>query len=112
MVSLLHLATNNCFKTNNFVVADNPFWFNSSNGVNANDDQLKWWNSYAECPLLNIETPTNRVRLVFELIQLIGAFLYIVAALREMRFLGYNMFIENLVITLEKKSKNGSENPE
>lgn len=37
------------------------------------------------------------MRLIFELIQLTGAFLYILAALRESRFLGYNMFIENLV---------------
>lgn len=69
---------------------DDPFWFNST-------EQPKWWSSYGECPLLDIETQTNRVRLVFEIIQLVGAFLYIAAALREMRFLGYNMFIENLV---------------
>lgn len=56
-----------------------------------------WWQSYAECPLLNIDTQTNRIRLVTELIQLTGAFLYIVAALRESKFLGYKMFIENLV---------------
>lgn len=39
----------------------------------------------------------DKVRFVTELIQLTGAFLYIAAALREMKFLGYHMFIENLV---------------
>lgn len=57
----------------------------------------KWWSSYAECPLLDIESDTDKIRVITELIQLAGAFLYIVAALREMKFLGYHMFIENLV---------------
>lgn len=57
----------------------------------------KWWSSYGDCPLLNIETDTNKIRLLTEIIQLVGAFLYIVAALRESKFLGYHMFIENLV---------------
>lgn len=39
----------------------------------------------------------DKFRIVTEVIQLTGAFLYIVAALREMKFLGYHMFIENLV---------------
>lgn len=39
----------------------------------------------------------DKVRLVTEVIQLIAAFLYLLAALREMKFLGYHMFIENLV---------------
>lgn len=65
--------------------------------MSSHDDQPKWWTSYTECPLLNIDSQTNSVRIVFEIIQLSGAFLYIVAALREMRFLGYHMFIENLV---------------
>lgn len=44
-----------------------------------------------------METHTDKIRLMTEIIQLAGAFLYIVAALREMKFLGYHMFIENLV---------------
>lgn len=75
---------------------DNPHWFNSTD-FESDDNQPKWWNSYAECPLLNFETEINKIRLIFELIQLTGALLYILAALREMKFLGYNMFIENLV---------------
>lgn len=71
---------------------------NSSTHIFDEDDSMtKWWRSYAECPLLNIETETNKIRLVTELIQLTGAFLYILAALREAKFLGYKMFIENLV---------------
>lgn len=81
---------------------DNPFWLNSTD-LDPTNDQPRWWTTYAECPLLNIETQTNRVRLVFEVIQLVGAFLYIAAALREMRFLGYNMFIENLVMRLSSQ---------
>lgn len=38
-----------------------------------------------------------QIRLVAEMVLLTGAFLYIFAALRESRFLGYHMFIENLV---------------
>lgn len=60
-------------------------------------NSINWLSSYAECPLLKIDSDANRIRLVMELIQLIGAFLYIVAALRESKFLGYKMFIENLV---------------
>lgn len=74
---------------------DNPLWFNSTEATST-DDSL-WWSSYAECPLLNMDSDMNKVRLVTELVQLTGAFLYIVAALREMKFLGYHMFIENLV---------------
>lgn len=44
-----------------------------------------------------MESHTDKLRLMTEIIQLIGAFFYIVAALREMKFLGYHMFIENLV---------------
>lgn len=67
------------------------------NSVLLNLNDSKWWSSYAECPLLDIENDTDKIRVITELIQLVGAFLYIVAALREMKFLGYHMFIENLV---------------
>lgn len=81
------------------LVQHNPFWFNQT------DDEIEgsmdfissWWNSYAECPLLNIDTISNKIRLIAEVIILIGAFLYIATALRESRFLGYKMFIENLM---------------
>lgn len=69
-----------------------PFWYNKTD-----DSNSKWWTSFTECPLLNIDSDYDKVRIITEMIQLIGAFLYIVAALREMKFLGYHMFIENLV---------------
>lgn len=46
---------------------------------------------------MNLETVDNQIRITGEVILLIGAFGYLLAALREMRFLGYKMFIENLV---------------
>lgn len=64
---------------------------------NLTHNDPKWWGSYAECPLLDIDSDTDKIRMITEIIQLAGAFLYLVAALREMKFLGYHMFIENLV---------------
>lgn len=79
-------------------ILDNRFSLNSTEAIDKlDDDTEKWWNSYSECPLLNFDSDINKIRLIMELIQLIGAFLYILAALRESRFLGYKMFIENLV---------------
>lgn len=42
-------------------------------------------------------TTTGKIRLTAEVVMYFAAVLYIVAALREARFLGLNMFIENLV---------------
>lgn len=66
--------------------ADEPTFGNST-----------WWDSYAECPLMDVSAPENKLRMVTELIILIGSLLYLIAALREARFLGYKMFVENLV---------------
>lgn len=74
---------------------DNPFWYNATEA--SDNDDSKWWTSYAECPLLNMDSDMDKIRLVTEVVQLTAAFLYLVAALREMKFLGYHMFIENLV---------------
>lgn len=46
---------------------------------------------------MNVESPIAKIRLTCEIGIELGAILYIVAALREARFLGLNMFIENLV---------------
>lgn len=43
-----------------FLCVENPFWFNSTEFLEE-EDKPKWWQSYAECPLTNIETPTNQV---------------------------------------------------
>ncbi|GAB0094010.1 transient receptor potential cation channel subfamily V member 5 [Sergentomyia squamirostris] len=56
-----------------------------------------WWNSYGDCPLMDFEPPEGKLRIICEVVLLVGALLYILAALRESRFLGYKMFIENLV---------------
>lgn len=82
---------------------DNPLWFNTTEATST-DDSI-WWNSYAECPLLNMDSNMDKIRLITELVQLTGAFLYIVAALREMKFLGYHMFIENLVSEIQLESE-------
>ena len=47
---------------------------------------------------MHLEDPIAKIRLAAEISMEIGAVLYIAAALREARFLGLNMFIENLVI--------------
>lgn len=56
-----------------------------------------WWSRYDECPLMDVSTFEDRIRIIGEIILLLGAFAYLLAALRESRFLGYKMFVENLV---------------
>lgn len=56
-----------------------------------------WWQTYAQCPLMNLESDLAKLRIIAELINFVGAILYLLVALREARFLGYKMFIENLV---------------
>lgn len=81
---------------------EQPFRYNATVIGDAVEPTVStdWWSSYADCPLTNIETTTNKVRVCAELSLLCGAMLYIAAALRESRFLGYNMFVENLVSTI------------
>ncbi|KAL4705266.1 hypothetical protein ACJJTC_010285 [Scirpophaga incertulas] len=56
-----------------------------------------WWEDLTEeCRLMNFESWQAKVRLSAELLLWLGALAYIGAALREARFLGLNMFIENL----------------
>lgn len=90
------------------LLAEHPFWSNSNSTLYIDEDNgSQWWSSFApeDCPLLNYESEMDKVRLVTELVQLIGAFLYILAALRESRFLGYKMFIENLVCAMDLVEK-------
>ncbi|KAK0165798.1 hypothetical protein PV328_004286 [Microctonus aethiopoides] len=58
---------------------------------------LKWEDLTEECRLMNFESSLAKIRLTTEIFMEIGAILYIAAALREARFLGLNMFIENLM---------------
>lgn len=60
-------------------------------------DESNEWASFSECPLLDISTVENRIKLVAEGLLTIGALYYILSALRELRFLGAKMFFENLV---------------
>lgn len=46
---------------------------------------------------MHLDTLSGKIRLTAEVLMEIAAALYIFAALREARFLGLNMFIENLV---------------
>ncbi|PBC29938.1 Transient receptor potential cation channel subfamily V member [Apis cerana cerana] len=57
----------------------------------------KWNNLTEECRLMHLDTLSTKIRLTAEVLMEIAATLYIFAALREARFLGLNMFIENLV---------------
>ncbi|XP_053598013.1 transient receptor potential cation channel subfamily V member 5 isoform X2 [Microplitis demolitor] len=57
-----------------------------------------WWEDLTEeCRLMHLESSTAKIRLTAEVLMEFGAILYIAAALREARFLGLNMFIENLM---------------
>ncbi|XP_072757468.1 transient receptor potential cation channel subfamily V member 5 [Anoplolepis gracilipes] len=57
-----------------------------------------WWDDLTEeCRLMQLTTISAKIRLIAEIAMYIAAVLYIFAALREARFLGLNMFIENLM---------------
>ncbi|XP_037940165.1 transient receptor potential cation channel subfamily V member 5 [Teleopsis dalmanni] len=75
------------------------FWLNFTEYFDENevDPGPSWWASYAECPLMNMESDLAKIRLIAEIVIFCGAILYLLAALREARFLGYKMFIENLM---------------
>ncbi|XP_015113210.1 transient receptor potential cation channel subfamily V member 5 [Diachasma alloeum] len=58
----------------------------------------EWWEDLTEvCRLMQLDSSTAKIRLTAEIFMEFGAILYILAALREARFLGLNMFIENLM---------------
>ncbi|XP_014234075.1 transient receptor potential cation channel subfamily V member 5 [Trichogramma pretiosum] len=63
------------------------------------DDKDDWWDrlTNGECRLMNMSEPIAKVRIIAEIATEIGAILYILAALREARFLGLSMFVENLM---------------
>ncbi|XP_076672805.1 transient receptor potential cation channel subfamily V member nanchung isoform X2 [Andrena cerasifolii] len=59
--------------------------------------KIRWSNLTEQCRLMELSTVETKIRLTAELLMEIAAILYIFAALREARFLGLNMFIENLM---------------
>ncbi|XP_037807729.1 transient receptor potential cation channel subfamily V member 5 [Lucilia sericata] len=76
------------------------FWLNFSEYIDdeRDDNNLpSWWSSYENCPLMNMESNLAKIRIISEIVIFIGAILYLLSALREARFLGYKMFIENLM---------------
>ncbi|XP_012062700.1 PREDICTED: transient receptor potential cation channel subfamily V member 5 [Atta cephalotes] len=57
-----------------------------------------WWDDFSEeCRLMQLSEMSAKIRLTAEIFMFIAAVLYILAALREARFLGLHMFIENLM---------------
>jgi hypothetical protein len=64
------------------------------------DDDDDWWEDLMEeCRLMQFGSIKTKIRVICELCMETGSVLYILAAMREARFLGLNMFIENLVRT-------------
>ncbi|RZF47774.1 hypothetical protein LSTR_LSTR006038 [Laodelphax striatellus] len=62
------------------------------------DGLEEWWSAIAgDCILLQVNDLYDLARLCAEVALEIGAFLYLLAALREARFLGLKMMIENLM---------------
>ncbi|VVC93017.1 unnamed protein product [Leptidea sinapis] len=60
-------------------------------------DMEGWWEDLTgDCRLMNFDTTQAKVRISSELLLWFGALIYIGAALREAKFLGLKMFIENL----------------
>ncbi len=65
---------------------------------------MEWWKSnFGHCRLLAINDYEDLIRIILESILAIGALLYLLAAIRELGFLGLNMFIENLVSSFVTK---------
>ncbi|XP_033305073.1 transient receptor potential cation channel subfamily V member 5 isoform X3 [Bombus bifarius] len=78
-----------------FINSTIPF---DNNTVSPGSNKHNWWNNLTEkCRLMHLTTLSAKIRLIAEILMEIAAILYIIAALREARFLGLNMFIENLM---------------
>lgn len=77
------------------------YWENQS--IHAEDDGdlpgngTSWWTQNSNCVLLKIDKFQYKLRIFSEVCQFVGAIFYLLAALMEAKFLGYKMFIENLV---------------
>uniref|UniRef100_A0A182JWK6 Ion transport domain-containing protein n=1 Tax=Anopheles christyi TaxID=43041 RepID=A0A182JWK6_9DIPT len=59
------------------------------------DEESLFFNS--NCHTMDYDGVEGKVRLISEMIILVGSFLYLLAALRELKFLGRKMFFENLM---------------
>lgn len=98
---LMNCTSLNCGKTGRTTVGPLYPFFNASYHEEDDDEEpeedYNIMGSYASCPLLSTETLEHKIRLIAELLMLFGSVYYILSALREAKFLGYKMFIENLV---------------
>lgn len=77
-------------------VTGNPFWYNTTTTEyddNKNEDAEKWWSSYAECPLLNIDTPQNQVLFLFGLV-----FLHM-----RMKSVSHNIRVQSQIFMLKQR---------
>ncbi|XP_015178085.1 PREDICTED: transient receptor potential cation channel subfamily V member 5 isoform X1 [Polistes dominula] len=90
--------------TNRINIIDDLLKYNSTmkgngfNGFIEINKKKSWWQTFTEeCRLMHLNSATAKIRLIAEMLMAIAAVLYIAAALREARFLGLNMFIENLM---------------
>lgn len=99
--TLLHLNT-----TNSSVIANESLKLlttlspnkNTTDNDDDDNDMEEWWDNLTdECRLMKLDTPLDQIRLAAEVFMLLGAFIYLAAAVREARFLGGRMFFENLV---------------
>lgn len=70
------------------------------NATDEDSEMEEWWDNLTEeCRLMKFDSNLTKIRLTAEVCMLLGAFAYLLAAVREARFLGGRMFFENLVIT-------------
>lgn len=75
--------------------------FRKISAENITDEETEmeeWWDNLTEeCRLMRFDSNLTKIRLGAEAFMLLGAFAYLLAAVREARFLGGRMFFENLV---------------
>ncbi|XP_046140984.1 transient receptor potential cation channel subfamily V member 5 [Osmia bicornis bicornis] len=93
-----HLHHENDTNTSTFVTVDSTTKLLLDDAVLLDNNKSNWWDHLTkECRLMQLTTVSANIRLIAEIFMEIAAILYIIAALREARFLGLNMFIENLM---------------
>ncbi|XP_026810195.1 transient receptor potential cation channel subfamily V member 5 [Rhopalosiphum maidis] len=73
--------------------------FKTNYTYNYNKSKKFWWNKRQKvCRLMAVHSTDDLIRMGSEVAMFVGAFLYLLAAVREAGFLGTQMFIENLAI--------------
>ncbi|KAF2896771.1 hypothetical protein ILUMI_09404 [Ignelater luminosus] len=73
-------------------------FFPATNSSSDDHNVEEWWDNLTEdCRLMQFDSMKATIRVLAELAMLSGAFLYLVSAVLEARFLGLRMFFENLM---------------